>query len=184
MAYFTFLFNAAVWGTVSDWLMVVVTLATAFYLYKTLKSQKEVQLTQTKLFEIESIRFKESIKPKLAFRATREMFKNGDEVNDILSFEVTNETTSMALDIKREMSERGDVKQIAIPLGFDSIRDHSVKGDPPLLFHFLIGANKINYLNFTLSYQDIAGTKYKQGVFCIADHIGIEVNPYLPELIS
>lgn len=56
-------FDPEIWGTVSDWLMVAVTMLTAYYLYKTLKSQKEVQITQNKLFEIESVRFRESIKP-------------------------------------------------------------------------------------------------------------------------
>jgi hypothetical protein len=56
-------FDPDIWGTVSDWFMVIVTIVTAFYLYKTLQSQKNVQETQNKLFEIETIRFRESIKP-------------------------------------------------------------------------------------------------------------------------
>ncbi len=43
-----FYFNAQVWGTVSDWVMIGVTAATAYYLYQTLQSQRETQDLQQK----------------------------------------------------------------------------------------------------------------------------------------
>ena len=46
-------FEPEIWGTVSDWVMITVTFATAFLLLLTLKSQKEVQRTQNELFRIE-----------------------------------------------------------------------------------------------------------------------------------
>ncbi|MDP9076163.1 MAG: hypothetical protein M3O71_01965 [Bacteroidota bacterium] len=42
MDLFKFPFLSDVWGTVSDWVMIAVTTITAIFLYKTLKSQKEV----------------------------------------------------------------------------------------------------------------------------------------------
>lgn len=36
-------FDYNIWGTVSDWLMVAVTGGTGFLIYKTLRSQKDVQ---------------------------------------------------------------------------------------------------------------------------------------------
>jgi len=60
------------------------------------------------------------------------------------------------------------------------------KGDNPLLFHFLIDTKSFvsGWVTFAMNYQDIAGTKYKQGVIFICDEHGIEINPYLPEIIT
>lgn len=181
MIFSIYLFSAEVWGTVSDWFMVAITSVTAYYLYKTLKSQQEVQKTQNELFAIESIRFKESIKPILKYTGTTEMMRPGEETKKILTVEVLNETSSIALNISKIVSEKD---QIFIPMGFSDARTHLVKGDAPLLFHFLIDTKGGRFVTFSLSYQDIAGTKYKQGVFCICDNIGIELHPHLPELVS
>ena len=57
-------FNADVWGSVSDWFVALVTLTTAYYLYKTLKSQLKVQeLGQTAL-EFERIRVTRETRPE------------------------------------------------------------------------------------------------------------------------
>ena len=50
---FKFLFNSVLWGPVSEWVMIGVTSVTAFFLYRTLQSQKDVQGAQNKLLEIE-----------------------------------------------------------------------------------------------------------------------------------
>lgn len=55
--------------------MVAVTTLTAYYLYKTLKSQKEVQTTQNKLFEIETVRFRKSIKPVLKYKISETLLR-------------------------------------------------------------------------------------------------------------
>ncbi|MEO7214903.1 hypothetical protein [Mucilaginibacter sp.] len=181
MSIIIYLFSAEVWGTVSDWFIVAVTSLTAFYLYKTLKSQQEVQKTQNELFTIESIRFKESIKPILKYTGTTQLMHPGDKTKKILTVEVLNETSSNALNISKIISEKD---QIFIPMGFSDTRTHLVKGDAPLLFHFLIDRKGGGFVNFSLSYQDIAGTKYKQGVFCVCDDVGIELHPYLPHMLN
>jgi hypothetical protein len=175
-----YLFPSDVWGTVSDWVMVGVTSLTAFYLYKTLKSQQEVQRTQNELYRIESIRFAESIKPKLNYSASTSMVKTNEEGKEILTIEVRNETESIALDISRVLSEGNKSKQVFIPKGYSDIRDHLIKGDNPMLFHFLIEP-KMTFITFSIEYKDVAGSKYRQGVFCVCDSYGIEIHPYLPE---
>jgi hypothetical protein len=171
------------WGSISDWALVVVTSITAVFLYRTLRSQKEVQATQTKLFEIESIRFRESVKPKLKYEVSTEMFKPGNENEQILTILVTNETEGMALEITPDYSENGSVRPIFIPINFDSRRRHLAKSDLPILLHFLISPQSLNFVVFGLIYKDIAGVKYMQRVFCIADSQGTEVNPFLPEIV-
>jgi hypothetical protein len=157
---FIYLFPADVWGTVSDWVMVGVTAITASYLYRTLKSQQEVQKTQAELYKIESIRFKESIKPTLHYSGTTEMMKPGEADKRILTITVTNETDSSALNITKILTEEGNhSKQVFIPLGFSDRRNHLVKGDNPLLFHFLPDDN-LEFVTFTLKYEDVAGNRY------------------------
>jgi hypothetical protein len=41
-----------------------------------------------------------------------------------------------------------------------------------------------NWVIFSLSYQDVAGTKYKQAILCICDSFGIEINSFMPEIIE
>jgi len=60
---FKYPFIPDVWGTVSDWVMVIVTIVTAIYLIKTFKSQKRVQEIQQKQFDLERARFAEGYKP-------------------------------------------------------------------------------------------------------------------------
>jgi len=58
-------FNAEVWGTVSDWVVVAVTTTTAFFIYRTFRSQISVQRNQQYITDIEGERFRIEYKPKL-----------------------------------------------------------------------------------------------------------------------
>lgn len=173
-------------GTLPDWFMVVVTGVTAFYLYKTLKSQREVQRTQNELFKIENIRFKESIKPILKYTVCSDKLMTEDNNKKILTIEVTNETNSIALKISRIVETNDQTTQLFVVTGLSDKRNHLVKGDIPILFHFAIDPENraSGWITFSLHYQDVAGTKYKQGIICICDEFGIEINPFLPEVLT
>ena len=63
---------AEIWGTVSDWFVVIITLVTAVFLYKTLyaqnmtlDSQLDVQKEQNRLFKIEELKYLREIKPNV-----------------------------------------------------------------------------------------------------------------------
>lgn len=60
-------FPADVYGTVSDWVMVIVTLFSAVFIYKTLDSQMTVQNEQTRLFKIEEQKYLREIKPSINY---------------------------------------------------------------------------------------------------------------------
>src|SRR5690606_16627588 len=117
-------FSPEVWGTVSDWVMICVTILTAYFLYKTLKSQKEVQQTQNELFKIESIRFKESIKPVLNYSAHTDKLIPGEEDKKILTIEVSNDTPNVALNVSKVLSQNETSKQIFIPMGLSDKKNH------------------------------------------------------------
>jgi hypothetical protein len=180
-----FFFDANIWGTVSDWCMVAVTTTTAYYLYKTLQSQKDVQKTQAKLYEIESVRFRESIKPKL--RYTLYTGDTGTFVDkpdkEILTIEVTNETTNLARAIRPIYNHDNEE---ARPVFSHPNPKHHEKGDKPIYLHFVVDRKpKLGiYFSFAVAYKDVSGTIYKQGIICIKDYGMVEINPYLPEIIT
>jgi hypothetical protein len=183
MIFLAYIFSPDVWGTVSDWFAICLTAIGAMFVYLTFRSQKEVQKKQNYLFEIESIRFEESIKPVLKYMAHKDIFKPGDENKYIITIEITNVKDNAALEISRIAESNEQTQQIFIPTGFSSKRNHLSKGDEPLLFHFLIEGG-LGFVVFALTYQDIAGTRYKQVVYCTCDNQGIDMNPFLPEKID
>ncbi len=182
-----YIFLSVVWGSVSEWFMVGSIIAAALCLYKTVKSLKEVQQTQNELFKIENIRFIESIKPQLTYVAYNDKIKPADKNKKVLTIEVSNETDSIALDVSGVIPDDERARQVSLPM-MDSAttRKYLVKGDYPLLFNFLIDSKLpvSGYLILALKYQDIAGTRYKQKVFCLCDESEIEIYPYLPETVS
>lgn len=162
-------FNPEVWGTVSDWTMVGVTSLTAYYLYKTLKSQKNVQKTQNKLFEIEKIRFKESIKPSLIYTQSKREFESGKYFK-IVSIEISNESESSAEDIEIEYEKRGNISRIMVGVDFLPVpQNHLKRGDRPYFLSFLIAEEPIavEFITFRIQFKDISGTVYRQNVACI-----------------
>jgi hypothetical protein len=183
----THLFAPDFWGTVSDWVMIFVTFATALLLLLTLQSQRKVQLVQNELFRIESIRFRESIKPILKYSLSEHQAMSSDKNKKLITIEVVNETNSPALKISRFVSDNEHTTQLFTVVNYGNKIDHLGKGDKPLVFHFGIELNPIrfHYLHFTLKYQDIAETKYQQRVICIYDEdYGTEIHPSLPEIIE
>lgn len=69
-------------------------------------------------------------------------------------------------------------------MGYSKVRNHLSKGDIPLQYYFIIDEKTLGFVTFALEYQDVAGTKYKQRVFCICDDYGLEIHPSLPEIIT
>lgn len=103
----------------------------------------------------------------------------------ILTIEVVNETTNIALNISKVLSQNELSKQIFIPMGLSDRKNHIAKDDTPMLYHFLIDKDTplSDWVVFEITYDDLSGLKYKQRVICICDKYGIEINPFLPELV-
>ncbi|HEY4323107.1 MAG TPA: hypothetical protein VGN20_03955 [Mucilaginibacter sp.] len=58
-------FESDVWGTVSDWAMVIVTGITAIFIYRTFRAQLKVTKDQTELLKIEQIRLREQFRTEI-----------------------------------------------------------------------------------------------------------------------
>jgi len=160
-------FSPEVWGTVSDWFIAIVTSITAYYLYQTLKSQKEVQETQTKLFEIEKFRFSESIKPILKFTQPtndqRIITDNQDKcINSII---ITNDSNNNALEGSITMvSETKNIEFINSKV-FEYFH---LRKNENFRLNFILHDTKSseNLLILCFKYQDIANNKYVQYINC------------------
>lgn len=70
-----------IWGTVSDWFIVIITLVTAVFLYKTLRSQMEVQKDQNILKDIEIKKFIKELKPNIELNLTH-LYTDFDKENN------------------------------------------------------------------------------------------------------
>ena len=58
-------FESDVWGTVSDWAMVIVTTLTAIFIYRTFREQLKVTKDQGELLKIEQIKLREQFRTEL-----------------------------------------------------------------------------------------------------------------------
>jgi hypothetical protein len=180
----TFYFDPNVWGTVSDWTIAAITLITAYYLYKTLKSQNDVQRMQAKLLEIESVKFAESIKPKLRFTiAKANPFEAASEDKKIYTVDMINESESVALEISVESADTANAKRVLIATDFPRI--HQKKEDKPWKIHFVTENNQRfpQFVTFMVFFQDISGAKYKQGGLAILDGEHSEIHHFLQEKV-
>lgn len=65
------LFNVEIYGTVADWTMIIVTAITAYFLYETLKSQKEVQENQKNINLLQTFDIRKKYKPNLQLTVRR-----------------------------------------------------------------------------------------------------------------
>lgn len=104
----TYMFDVVIWGTVSDWVMIIVTAVTAILLWKTLNAQINVQTLQTKLLKIENERFRSEILPMFDIQidAPALEIENGEIIFDLgfLSI-ILNENP--ALDVTIRISNSG-----------------------------------------------------------------------------
>ena len=178
-------FNPNIWGTVSDWTIILITAITAYFLYKTLKSQKDVQKTQNELYNIENARFIESIKPILKFSESKEKHTIIEDYYDIISIEIQNISGNIAKNIDIVFENNDNVKRIIIPKNYltNSLKDIT-NLDESYFLHILIIKKPIavEFIKFEVKYQDYTNRKYKQNVVCIYEENSISIINKQPEL--
>ncbi len=185
-----FPFPAEVWGTVSDWVMIVVTSLTALFLYNTLRSQKDVQKAQNKLLEIEQLRLREDFKPLFQYT----LFQDAEAIKrlprdltcneQLISISVKNKSEYRALNVKANYTETNCVKQM-----IETLNPKDIDGENKFSLHFIVAnfteGSLIYLIPFMCTYQDVAGTKYRQNVFCYKSIKNEEfVHVSVPEIIG
>jgi len=94
-----FKFNPEEFGTVSDWVMVIVTLVTAVFLYQTLRSQMTVQRDQNRIFKMEELKYLRAIKPEITVKTEiKKYHQSKEDLNKkALEIDVTIESDKTAI---------------------------------------------------------------------------------------
>ena len=184
MDIFQFPFHADVWGTVSDWVMVTVTAITAYFLYNTLKSQKEVQHVQNTLLRIEQIRLQQDYKPDLIYGRVQMKVAMDMYGPHIITIMARNQSANNAEDV--QISYDGNCREITL---IDEPRSGKIiTGEVTLIVNFqnVSHREKQSVYDFTFDvfYCDTAGTKYKQTVHCKNDLQSESIIPSKTEILT
>jgi hypothetical protein len=190
MEVFKFPFLAEVWGTISDWIMILVTTITAYFLYKTLQSQKDVQEAQNELLKIEQIRLREQFKPEIDYRYffSETVEKYADRMtpdSEFLSVAVMNLNVNVAINYDFITNNNADIEM----LEFFKPQPSLIQGDKFAAIHFIIRnikrENPVYYgFHFFFVYSDLIGTRYKQFVYCDKRNGEVSVRTHIPEIIK
>ena len=184
MDLFKFPFHADVWGTASEWVMICVTLTTAYFLWQTLKSQKEVQQTQNRLLKIEQLRIKEDFKPNLKYSRIVTDVHIDKPDKSLVSIAVRNMSTNPAFNFRPVYQN----DKIATPIVWKP-NPHTLRHDGEYAsLHFLVPNKEGNHLDcqiyFTIEYEDVAGTRYAQFVNFDAFAGQEEFRTYDPKVVK
>lgn len=159
-------FDVNVWRTVSDWVMIFVTAITAYYLYQSLKSQREIQLMQQKVTKMEEYDYLMKIKPDFKISIDRSTIKpnlSGPQiVNCLAILEAENHTainvkilirTYINNELRAEFDESFDRREPKYGIAL-KIDQFEVKRDGSDNFH----------ITYNTTYEDIEGNPYKKRI--------------------
>lgn len=150
-------FAADVWGTVSDWAMVVVTIVTAYFIWRTLNSQVAVQKAQSEMLKIEMNRRIAEIKPSFSFVSLEESKFESDKLflklnkNDVYVANVHLSFTIFSSNVSGASQKK-------------SLSNAEVQSND-LRFTFVKGKINLNYNSLIilgLEFEDELGTQYTQ----------------------
>ncbi|MFI5159064.1 MAG: hypothetical protein ACHQF4_09375 [Sphingobacteriales bacterium] len=192
-------FASDVWGSVSEWAMVLVTIATAFLLLRTLRVQRltledqlKVTKTQQNIQLIEVMRHREEIKPRFDLAIQKPPFHyqfDAEGVNVLtLRFSLNeNPITSLKFEIKE--CDKGFSHQYgtAAPYPFGPMNSKYLFG-MELRYHAkdlslgALAALKLHII-FGLTFTDIKGNEYEQ-ILVYVTHVEPYVFVNEPSLIK
>lgn len=180
---FKYPFIADVWGTVSDWVMIAVTGLTAYFLYKTLRSQTKIQKMQQKITDIEDFKFKSSLMPKFVVKGNTPHYPSNtnEAIKADYWLELSNENQAKNIKISGVLSDATQVVEKEWRESSLSVKDrlhiaHHFKTDNVAVCSFFYKLN--------VYYEDIAGHGYHQYLEVLKPHrdkksTGIKTEPAL-----
>ncbi len=150
-------FNPEIWGTVSDWMIIFITLVTAVFLYKTLRSQQGTQELQANLLKIELQREKTRVMPVFSIKPRFEEKDMYFEIalNDNIAREVEF-TFTFLHSLKVTTNEEINLKHDLLPGKTDFNICWHINEKP-----FDLSTVEVKIL---VSFQDIHGYKYEQKI--------------------
>lgn len=153
---------AEVWGTVSDWMMILVTIVTAVLLLLTFESQRKVQEDQNLLYELEQKKYLATIKPFFTVAQEEEDYGEGKKQLFVRLTLKEHPAYEINLNvIKREYVEESYGYNNPASLYPDNSFFVVITKDQPTCGTIFL--NRVEVFNFT--YKDKEGIEYKQIVY-------------------
>lgn len=170
---FRFPFNASVWGTASDYIMILVTATTAIYIYRTLKSQQETQKILSRQINLEEAKFRLQIVPKFEADLRKEEDPKTYIVSPSITLNLQDHGAQYLRVFLREESkyyvsesppyERGMNKGYTYVIKIKLTEAH----EPG----YTLDTSSDNFEILYLEYQDVAGNRYIQRVVMLLREI-------------
>ncbi|MEJ2905077.1 hypothetical protein WAE58_21710 [Pedobacter panaciterrae] len=157
-------FNAEVWGNVSDWAMIAVTLLTAVFLWFTLRSQTKVQDLQAKLTAIEQFKHRRLLFPRFTLEGETNQSEIGEEIRIIVKFKfVANDNAAFGINLSFDHDKHWELTwDPSQTLDFDKGKGRSFYGTflpTKTEFGFYMG-----FITFNLKFADEYNTQYNQSI--------------------
>jgi hypothetical protein len=185
-------FQAEIWGTVSDWLIVIVTGATGILLLLTFRSQLKVQYAQQKITDIEIFKHIQNVVPKFdLLKPLKSERIVGDNLRiDVIQF-VLQLNKNIAKDVSVEVDyidQSGWVDPILLmKADFLNSEGHiRINGSYKGLANKTIEGNAVYWIDvdFNLIFKDIYNNEYSQKCALTLTHNDTYVRSDNPILIK
>jgi hypothetical protein len=152
---FKFPFQASVWGTAADWLIVATTILGLIYIIRTFRSQIEVQQSQIALLQIETDKFVEEKKPSFELIEFDFSGEQIDPENPNIMVELRKTGQLDALELKVS-APRYKIENVG---AMDVYREHERL---TLLYYNRDGQTTADHFHSFITFSDRYGNRYRQ----------------------
>lgn len=180
-------FDPAVWGTVSDYLTIVVYIFTAVFVWKTFKSQLEVQKIQIRQLSIENFNYRLKILPK--FELILGSFKDESTVDRLYYSSISLVlllSNSIAKNVRMKLAKETTPSLKSLNIKVSKFLNIGDLGDIEMEIDERLINNKINRIdiNFELTFDDLDDNTYNQKFVCIIRGKSIAMRTKSPLLLK
>jgi len=181
-------FDSDVWGTVSDWIILLVTIITGLLIWFTLKSQMEVQKIQLGLAVIENEVYRRSKLPQFEISASKTLIEvHTDPIRSefTVEIELSNsdcKTSSLSFSSATSSIINPTPEGVASELlsEISSIKTLPVAANTPIETFETEGC----VINGELRFEDMVGNEYSQK-FSIVSKLGsLKTGSYMPVFLG
>ncbi|WDF57210.1 hypothetical protein [Mucilaginibacter sp. KACC 22063] len=162
-------FSPDVWGSVSDWVYIIVTTATLYFIYRTFRSQLEVQRMQLRITDIENERYRQETLPVFYAEILEDQPNQPSDPNHMLvsiGFGLKkHECKNVKLTVASDIAEKLEWTHLAGNFQY-------VGAGGANLIDVLITKKQHGYMwmfpiQLTFHFQDMVGNSYEQNIHCL-----------------
>ncbi|MBU2060639.1 MAG: hypothetical protein KKH44_02170 [Bacteroidetes bacterium] len=174
-----FYFNVDIWGTVSDWAMVIITAVTFYFIFRSFQQQQN-------LYKLENMKFKSYVRPGLKLISRLPMRRNIADGKNYLSLNLSSTNHKMYL---RKVEIEPSLQRLKSELlvqeynCFYEIDNPLIISYPYKEFETLSYDSHVSTSYVTVYFDDVVKNRYRQ-VFRIDHHPDINITTEFSEEIT